>query len=76
MSELPIITGNFHGKNPVTVVKKMAGTPVLPSTDCPDVAALLYSNRGNRCFNIARPLALEFGLQCMIRQPTADTHVI
>jgi hypothetical protein len=47
-----------------------------PSTDFPDVAALLYSNRGNRCFNIARPLPLEFGLHCMIRQPSADTHVI
>jgi hypothetical protein len=40
---------------------------------CPDVASLLYSNRGNRCFNIVRPLALEFGLLCMVRQPT---HVI
>jgi hypothetical protein len=47
-----------------------------PSTDCPDVASLLYSNRGNRCFNIARPLALEFGLLRMVRQPSADTHVI
>jgi hypothetical protein len=47
-----------------------------PSTDCPDVASLLCSNRGNRCFNIIRPLALEFGLLCMVRQPSADTHVI
>jgi hypothetical protein len=47
-----------------------------PSTDCPDVASLLYSNRGNRCFNIVRPLALEFGLLRMVRQPSADTHVI
>jgi hypothetical protein len=47
-----------------------------PSTDCPDVALLLYSNRGNRCFNIARPLALEFGLLRMVRQPSADTHMI
>jgi hypothetical protein len=47
-----------------------------PSTDCPDVAALLYSNRGNRCFNIVRPLALEFGLLRMVGQPSADTHVI
>jgi hypothetical protein len=23
-----------------------------PSTDCPDAALLLYSNRANRCFNI------------------------
>jgi hypothetical protein len=46
-----------------------------PSTDCPDVAALLYSNR-DRCFNIVRPLALEFGLLCMVGQPSADTHVI
>jgi hypothetical protein len=47
-----------------------------PGTDCPDAALLLCSNRGNRCFNIARPLALEFGLHCMIRQPSADTHEI
>jgi hypothetical protein len=33
-------------------------------------------NRGNRCFNIVRPLALEFGLLCMVRQPSTDTHVI
>jgi hypothetical protein len=33
-------------------------------------------NRGNRCFNIVRPLALEFGLLRMVRQPSADTHVI
>jgi hypothetical protein len=33
--------------------------------------------RGNRCFKIARSLDLEFGLLCMIRQPSsADTHVI
>jgi hypothetical protein len=31
---------------------------------------------GNRCFNIVRPLALEFGLLRMVRQPSADTHVI
>jgi hypothetical protein len=47
-----------------------------PSTDCHDVASLLYSNRGNRCFNIVRPLDLEFGLLRMVRQPSADTHVI
>jgi hypothetical protein len=47
-----------------------------PSTDCPDVDSLLYSNRGNRCFNIVRPLALEFGLLRMVRQPSLDTHVI
>jgi hypothetical protein len=29
MSELRIITGNFHEKKPATVVKKMAGTPVI-----------------------------------------------
>jgi hypothetical protein len=33
-------------------------------------------NRGNRCFNIVRPLALEFGLLLMVRQPSADAHVI
>jgi hypothetical protein len=33
-------------------------------------------NRGNRCFNIVRPLALEFGLLRMVRQPSADAHVI
>jgi hypothetical protein len=33
-------------------------------------------NRVNRCFNIVRPLALEFGLLRMVRQPSADTHVI
>jgi hypothetical protein len=33
-------------------------------------------NRGNRGFNIVRPLALEFGLLCMVRQPSADAHVI
>jgi hypothetical protein len=33
-------------------------------------------NRGNRCFNIVRPLALEFCLLCMVRQPSADAHVI
>jgi hypothetical protein len=34
-------------------------------------------NRGNsRCFNIARPLAMQFGLHCMIRQPSGDNHVI
>jgi hypothetical protein len=33
-------------------------------------------NRGNRCFNIVRQLALEFGLLCMVRQPSANTHVI
>jgi hypothetical protein len=32
MSELPIITGNFHNKKPVTVVKKMTGTPVAVIT--------------------------------------------
>jgi hypothetical protein len=36
----------------------------------------LYSNRGNRCFNIDRPLPLEFGRLHMVRQPSADTHVI
>jgi hypothetical protein len=33
-------------------------------------------NRGNRCFNITTPLALEFGLLRMVKQPIADTHVI
>jgi hypothetical protein len=33
-------------------------------------------NRGNRCFNIVRPLALEFSLLRMVRQPSADAHVI
>jgi hypothetical protein len=33
-------------------------------------------NRGNWCFNIVRPLALEFGLLRMVRQPSADAHVI
>jgi hypothetical protein len=28
------------------------------------------------CFNIVRQLALEFGLLRMVRQPSADTHVI
>jgi hypothetical protein len=32
-------------------------------------------NRGNRCY-IVRPLALEFGLLRIVRQPSADTHVI
>jgi hypothetical protein len=36
----------------------------------------VLENRGNRCFNIVRPLALEFGLLRMVRQPTADAHVI
>jgi hypothetical protein len=44
-----------------------------PSTDCPDFCA---RNRGNRCFNIIRLLALEFGLLRMVRQPSADSHVI
>jgi hypothetical protein len=33
-------------------------------------------NRGNRCFNIIRLLAFEFGLLRMVRQPSADAHVI
>jgi hypothetical protein len=33
-------------------------------------------NRGNRCFNIVRPLSLEFGLLRIVRQPSADAHVI
>jgi hypothetical protein len=29
-------------------------------------------NRGNRCFNIVRQVALEFGLLRMVRQPSAE----
>jgi hypothetical protein len=33
-------------------------------------------NGGNRCLNILRLLALEFGLLLMVRQPSADAHGI
>jgi hypothetical protein len=50
-------------------------SPILVLT----VPMLLYfcaRNSGNRCFNIVRPLALEFGLLRMVIQPSADAHVI
>jgi hypothetical protein len=45
----------------------------------PTVPMLLHfctRNRGNMCFNIVRLLALEFGLLRMVREPSADAHVI
>jgi hypothetical protein len=43
---------------------------------CCCTSVLKNQNRGNRCFNIVKPLALEFGLLRMVRQPSADTHEI
>jgi hypothetical protein len=60
----------------VCIAAKLILTNEHTLSAVPNVASLLYSNRGNRCFNIVRPLALEFGLLCMVRQPSADTHVI
>jgi hypothetical protein len=63
-----------------THFRRINGWRLIKFREAPHIVGQLYGVPHGiefyGCFNTARPLALEFGLLRMVRQPSADTHVI